>query len=59
MEASLSTFLSSLGDVFGAVISYLSDIFGLFISEPILIFLAGLMFTGAIISFAMRVLHRN
>lgn len=55
----MTAFLADLGTVFTTVIEQLTSVFALFISEPILIFLAGLMFTGAIVSFAMRILHRN
>lgn len=55
----MSEFLADLGSVFTVIVGEIGDVFALFISEPILIFLAGLMFTGAIISFAMRVLHRR
>ena len=55
----LSSFLSQLIEVFTAIVGKLGNIFALFVDEPILIFLAGLMFTGAVVSFAMRILHRN
>lgn len=55
----LTNFLASVSSVFTTIIGLVSDVFELFVTEPILIFLVGLMFTGAVIGFCMRVIRRR
>ena len=60
MEGStLATFLVDLASVFTKIVSFLGDVFAMFIDEPILIFFCGLAFTGAVIGFAMRILYKR
>ena len=55
----LTVLVTSVSSVFTTIIGLVSDVFELFVTEPILIFLVGLMFTGAVIGFCMRVIRRR
>ena len=55
----LTGFLASVSSVFTTIIGLVADVFELFVTEPILIFLFGLMFSGAVIGFCMRVIRRR
>jgi len=59
MDAALSQFLTDVAGVFAQIIGLVTDVLTKFTTEPILLFLAGLMFTGAVFSFALRLIYRR
>ena len=51
--------IEDLGAIFTGITGFFSDVLGMFVSEPLLILMLGIMVTGAIIGLTMRLLHRG
>lgn len=56
---SMSTFLSSLGEVVTATISNVVTIANTIVSTPLLLFTTGILFTGACVGILGRFLSRS
>jgi len=55
----MALLLTDLGSVFGATTGYISQIAGLYASEPILTIGIGFVFTGFVVSLVSRLVQRT
>ena len=58
-EGAVVALLSSIGEVFTHIVGNIASVLGMFVDNTILVLLLGLMVTGAVFSFAMRLIYRR
>ena len=55
----MTALLTDVGAIFTYIVGEIADVLTLFTSNVVLVLLLGLMVTGAVFSFAMRLIYRR